>query len=122
MPASFGYSRPGNNSLLVKPPAEWRDILLAPGAFDWLAALLGSCRASPESTLAMAARHLLVCRLGQQTLYSTCGGIGEEWPPSHAWCTTGSSLAASPAEARMGSCRQCMPAPPVRPLVSLKGP
>ena len=71
MPASFGYSRPGNNSMLVKPPADWRDLLLAPGAFDWLAALLDGCRASPESALAFAARHLLVCPAQQHFLSRT---------------------------------------------------
>ena len=60
MPTSFGYGRPSHNSMLAKPPEEWRDTLLAPAATDWLIALLEGCRANPEAPLASAARHLLV--------------------------------------------------------------
>jgi hypothetical protein len=56
----YGLGRPSNTSNLVKPDKEWRDILLAPEAVDWLITLLNMLRGQADLPLAISARQLLV--------------------------------------------------------------
>ena len=55
--------RPGDTELRVHPPAAWRDLLLAEGAWEWLAELAAAVRAAPgqaAAPLAAALRQVLV--------------------------------------------------------------